>query len=322
MKNTIAQLNKVIGHYMAQIILGMVFVAYFFPLFDLPGQGTIIVIGFAILSFTSSLGTTISDFINRLKNPWLSVYLLLLVHVMCPFVAFLLGHIFYPQDQAVRLGLLISGSVPMATTSLMWTALSKGSVSLAVLTVSIGALISPIVLPLCFFVTVGKTVALDYVSIILQMLVMATIPSLLGMLFTKFVSETNCDEVATYLNPLSKFVLIFIMYLNISTCLHDFKPSFTTIKLLFVVFIFVSVNYLVGYVGISILQGKTFQERIAGVFCCGLRNNGFAMLIAITYFESAAAIPIVLAVAAQQPIAGVVSNLILRHPDKNAYLLD
>jgi predicted Na+-dependent transporter len=52
-----------------------------------------------------------------------------------------------------------------------------------------------------------------------------------------------------------------------------------------VLFIYVLCNYTVGYIGMSAIKGRTWQERVSSLFCCGLRNNGFALIIAITYFN-------------------------------------
>ncbi|MCO1600674.1 hypothetical protein [Desulfosporosinus nitroreducens] len=54
------------------------------------------------------------------------------------------------------------------------------------------------------------------------------------------------------------------------------------------------------------------------IFNVGMRNTGFGSVIAISYFPATVALPIVLTLLFQQPIAAIVSKIIMKfdHQDR------
>jgi len=308
--------DRFLGKHMAIVIIVMVVLGYVLPMKRYSFQNLLLIVIFGIISFSTATGISFSTFVGQLKKPYLSLYTILLVHMACPVTAFLLGHIFYPGNMDVRTGLLISASVPMAATTLVWTAMSRGEVSLSILTVSIEAIIAPAIIPLCLWVVLGKAVELNYIDMIIQLLFMVTIPSFIGMWVRNYAGEAKINRVSVYLNALSKCLMLMIAYINSSSSLPGFTFSLSTIKLLLVIFLFVLSNYSVGFFGMSVFKGRTWEERVAGLFCCGLRNNGFAMIIALSYFEPATAIPLAFVMIVQQPFAGVMNRIILKRKEK------
>ena len=312
LRDKLIKLDSAIGANMVQMSLVVILLSYLFPLPSTPWDTGIVMTAFAIISFNSSINTTFTEFFGRLKTPCLSGYMLFLTHVVCPCIALVLGYVFYRGDEAVRAGLLISSAVPVATTSLMWVAVSGGAVSLAILTVTINALLSPIIIPLSLFITMGATIELNYAELIVKMMVMTTIPSLLGMSFQNVAGVEKCQKASVYLNLMTKCMMFVILYLSSSTALRGFVPSLSTMKLMFVLLIYILLKFMVGYAGFYVLKGKTLEERIAGIFCCGLRNTGVAIIIAVSYFEPDAAIPLIFTMVLQQPVAGLISNVIVK----------
>lgn len=322
MGKTAKMLDKFLGKYLVALMLVMVLLGYFFPWKNNTHQTLLAVIFFGVISFSSAISINLSTFIEQIKKPFLSLYMIVLVHLACPIVAWVLGVIFYPGNFDVRAGFLISSCVPMASSCLVWASMSGGSISLTILTLSIEAFAAPVIIPLCLWLVLGKSIALNYTNMILQLLFMVTIPSFIGMWVRDHVGEEKINNASVYLNAVSKIFIIVLIYVNCSASFQGFVADRSTLKLILVLFLYVLCNYTVGYFGMSVIKGRTWEERVAAIFCCGLRNNGFAMIIAITYFNSAAGIPLALSVIVQQPFAGIVSHFLLKQKAKRNALAE
>jgi predicted Na+-dependent transporter len=129
--------------------------------------------------------------------------MILLVHLACPVVAWLLGVIFYPGNFDVRVGFLISSCVPMASSCLVWTTMTGGSVSLTILTLSIEAFIAPAIIPCvygwCWAIHRAQLRQHDFPAAFY-----GYDPSLIGMWIRDFAGAEKVDKVTDYLNLLSK----------------------------------------------------------------------------------------------------------------------
>lgn len=316
MKETAKKLSWFLGKYMVPLMLVMVVIGYLFPWRNIPHQTLLMVVTFSVISFLSSTSISVSSFITQFKKPFLSLYSIMLVHLACPVVAWTLGVIFFPGDFDVRIGFLISACVPMGAASLVWTAMSGGNVSLSILTLSIEAVAAPAIMPLCLWLVLGESVKLNYVSMIIQLLFMITIPSIIGMWVRDYAGEEKINCVSDYLNLVSKFLMIMIVYINCSSSFQGFVVDWSVLKLILVIFLYVLCNYIVGYIGMSVMKSRSWQDRVSALFSCGLRNNGFAMTIAVAYFNPRVGIPLALSVIVQQPFAGAVSFFLIKQKAK------
>lgn len=262
---------------------------------------------FAYLTFITALGSSIKRFFSVLVNPKVPIWILTLVHFMSPVVGWLLGMIFFPNDDFVRTGFLISASIPVAVVSTMWTSITKGNVEVSLVAVTLDTFIGPILLPFFFLLVAGKMIQLDPIQMIGQLLMMVTIPSLIGMLINEY-SKIDFSSFASGLGGLtSKAALFIVIYINSSVTMPKITWGPEITKLLLVVLLLVSCGYLLGFLGSFFLKERTRENTSAMVYNVGMRNISFGMVVALTYFPPAVAIPITLTMLFQQPVASIVA---------------
>ncbi|MGI6684093.1 MAG: bile acid:sodium symporter family protein [Bacillota bacterium] len=318
MLKTITKWNNWLGHRMFFVVLSALLIGFNLPLPKSPWLTLTAVVLFAYMTFVTALETSFKEVMKILHKPWIPLWMLFLIHVGTPTISWFVGLIFYPQDPLIRLGFLISAAIPVAVTSIIWTSLTGGSVPLALVTVTLDTLAVPIILPIFFLITVGEILSIDYFNLILRLLLMVTIPSVLGMLIhdlTQGRFDQFCHTVGGFT---SKAALFLVILLNAAMVAPEIKWNTSLIKLLGVILLLVSCGYFLGFTGSFVLKDRKREIISAMIFNVGMRNIAFGSLLALSYFPPQAVIPVTLAMVFQQPVAAIVSILFRRHVGKAA----
>ncbi|MPN16706.1 hypothetical protein SDC9_164051 [bioreactor metagenome] len=81
------------------------------------------------------------------------------------------------------------------------------------------------------------------------------------------------------------------------------------VKILLVTLLIVSAGYFVGFLGSLILKERTRETVLTMIYNVGIRNNACGLVLALSYFPPAAAIPITLSILYQQPLATIIPHL-------------
>jgi predicted Na+-dependent transporter len=264
---------------------------------------------FAYMTFVTSLGTSFKSFIQVLAKPWVPLWALLLIHIMTPLTAWILGILFYADSPQIKLGLLVGAAIPVGVTSIIWTALTKGNIPIALVSVTLDTLIVPVLLPVYYTLIVGQSVVINYTSLVVQLLLMVTIPSVAGMLFYDWTGGKTASFSRGLGGVSSKLALFIVILLNASLVSPGFNFSFDTIKLMAVVLTMVASGYALGYAGSLCISESSRDMTMAMIYSVGMRNISCGLVIAITYFPTAVAVPIMLGMIFQQPIAAVIPTI-------------
>lgn len=301
--------NSWLGGHMFVGVLSALFLGFLIPLSDAPILNTLAVILFAYMTFVTALGTSLKNFLQVLNKPWVPLWVLFLIHIIVPLVAWAVGLIFYPGDFAMRLGFLISASIPIGVTSIIWTSVARGDVALALVVVTLDTLIVPIWIPTFFSIIVGKTIHIDFWHMLWQLLWMVTIPSIVGMVVndlthSKIVGFSR--SVGGFTAKMSMFAVVFI---NSAMIAPQIQWSPSLVKMLLVLLLLVALGYTLGYLGSLVLRNRQPDKVATMVYNVGMRNISFGSVLAIAYFSPAVAIPVTLAMLYQQPLAAFVSYL-------------
>lgn len=302
----ITAINEWLGKRMFLVVLGALATGYILKVPDSSMVRFLLVALFAYMTFVTSLGTSLKSFIQVLAKPWIPLWALLLIHVVAPLTAWLLGSLFYADAPQIQLGLLVGAAIPVGVTSIIWTAIAKGNIQVALVAVTIDTLIVPILLPAYYQIVVGQAVAINYHSLVIQLLLMVTIPSIAGMLLHDWTGGKTVKFSKGIGGVSSKLALFIIMIFNASLVSPDFVWSLDTIKLMGVVLTMVISGYVLGYVGSLCIRKCPRDMKVAMIYSVGMRNISCGLVIAITYFPPAVAVPIILGMIFQQPIAAMI----------------
>lgn len=309
MKIESAVVNKWLGKKIFLLVLSALVVGYFLKVPDSSLVRFLLMALFAYMTFVTSLGTSLQSFIQVLAKPWVPLWALLLIHIMTPLMAWLLGISFYPDSPQIRLGLLVGAAIPVGVTSVIWTSLTKGNIPIALVSVTLDTLIVPVLLPFYYKLIVGQSVVIDYASLVGQLLLMVTIPSIAGMLFYDWTDGKTASFARGLGGVSSKLALFIVILLNASLVSPSFHLSLETVKLMGVVLLMVASGYVLGYAGSLCISETSRGMTMAMIYSVGMRNISCGLVIAITYFPPTVAVPIMLGMIFQQPIAAVIPNI-------------
>jgi predicted Na+-dependent transporter len=301
--------NSLLGKNMLFIVLGGLLAGAFIPLTDSPVLRRTVIILFAYMTFVTALGTSFKSFLAVLRKPWIPLWVLVLVHVMAPMTAWIVGIIFYPGDPFIRMGYLIGASIPIGVTSIIWISLAKGDLAISLVAVTLDTFIVPVVLPLFFNLVVGKTIGLNYVQMIEELMLMVTVPSILGMLIHDWTKGKVTQFSSSIGGATSKLGLFVVIIINSAMVMPQIQWDISIIKTLFVTFLVVAAGYFVGYLGSFLLKDHSPQSILTMIYSVGMRNNACGLVVALTYFPPSVAIPITLSMLFQQPLASFIFSL-------------
>ena len=302
--------NDFLGRRMFFTVLLALILGFSFPLPRTPFLSTLSVGLFAYMTFITALGTKFRDFIQVLSKPWVPLWMLFLIHGVAPLLAWAIGAVFYPQEFFVRLGLLVSASIPIAVTSIIWTSLAGGDVALALVAVTLDTLIVPVFMPTYFAFIVGETVHLDYVHMLIELLWMVTIPSFLGMGIND-LTRGKLDRFSRSVGGFtSKIALFMVVTINASIVAPEIHWNLSLVKLLSVILLLTVLGYALGFIGSLILKNRNPNTVTAMIYNVGMRNISFGAVLAIGYFPPPVSVPVTLAMLFQQPMAAFVFYLL------------
>lgn len=326
MLDLFSQWNKFLGNQMFFVVLIPLFIGFFYPIETTKSWSMAATLCFTYMTFNASLDTSLKDFVKRLSNPLLPIYELLFIHGVMPFLALVIGLVFYPgpENEFLRLGFILGATIPVGVTSILWSQMVGGDVSLAMVTVTLDTLISPLLLPVFIAAVVGKTIHINTVSLLANLLWMVFIPGLLGMIIHDTTKGAYDKYTHSIGNFASKLCISVVIYVNASAIAPEINWNHSIIKLLMVILIVSCSGYILGFLSSYILKGHKREQMVAMIYNIGMRNNALGVVLAITYFPPAVALPVTLSMLYQQPLAAVVKILVesfykRRHTTKESH---
>ena len=245
----------------------------------------ILPIALAFIMLTLGLGLTGQDFIRVAKQPKDFLVGIFSQVIILPVVAFLLI-IIWPITPELAIGLMIIAAAPGGVTSNILTSFAKGDVALSISLTAIISLLSVITVPFIIFTSlelldfnmINKNISL--LSMALQMFLIVTVPTLLGMVIRKFAANLTIK-----FEPLAKKIslILFIIVLigaifsekeNIVKYFSDAGLITLFLNLLMMVIAF----YLAQFFGTGSKQKKTISIE------CGLQNGTLAIFVGTILF--------------------------------------
>nr|WP_106779301.1 bile acid:sodium symporter family protein [Lysinibacillus timonensis] len=270
---------------------------------------------FAFMTFSSSLSMNFKDVKGFSKYPTIILFTIAFLHIIMPIWAYFLSTVIF-NDQLLTIGYVISASVPTAITSVVWVSISRGNLPLCLSIILINSLLSPLIMPALLHVAVGKTIEIDTLSLIFDLLWMIVIPSLLGISLNQLTKGNIQETLGSKLAPFSKLCIFGVIMINSSAIAPYVKHiTWELVGVIFVVF-FIAVS---GYV-IALVIGHFLWKDIsiikAFVFIGGMRNTAIGVIVATTYFPAKVAMPVVFGMLFQQVLASLFSKVLEKYEQK------
>lgn len=258
---------------------------------------------FAFMTFQGALGNNFKNLAEAFRRPVPMLVTLFVSAVAMPFVAFLLGNLFFGSNQDLVLGIVLEYSVPVAVVSAMWINMFEGDLSLGLATLLVSTVLAPVTIPLTLQLLMGQSVAVDVVGMMRDMLLEIALPALAGMAVNDATRGWGKRELSPVLAPAAKLALVLVILSN-STGVAPYMKNLTPQLVGVIVFIgfFATSGYFWGLL-IARAWGRPRETMITMTFQTGMRNISAGAVIAAEFFPGEAMFPVIIGTLFQQVLA-------------------
>ena len=265
---------------------------------------------FGFMTFVTALKTSWRDLGNIFRKPMALIVIVILQHLLMPFIASFVGEFALKGHQELVAGFILASALPVGITAVIWTGLGKGDVTLSLTSATIDTLLSPLVVTVVMLLFAGQKIEIAYTAMIASLFKMIVIPSILGLT----VHDASCgafnQKYIQYLGPASFFCMCAVIMINTGAAQGAASEMIRKSPILFllsagmVIFGFVS--------GWVLSRLFSFREPVVRscTFCAGIRNTSAGLVIALGHFPVEAGIPILIAMIFQQPVAAIAQRLL------------
>lgn len=210
-----------------------------------------------------------------------------------PFMAYLLGRWFFPEQPYMALGLLLAALLPTSGMTISWTGFAKGNMGAAINMTVIGLTLGSLAAPLYVSFLLGAQVDVDIIKVIQQILIIVFLPMGAGyatrqFLVKKYTLPDFKRRIAPRFPPLSTIGVLGIVFVAMAL---KARTIITSPGLLLAIFIPLLLLYAANFT-LSTIVGKSMFNRgdgIALVYGTVMRNLSIALAIAINAFGEAGA---------------------------------
>jgi ACR3 family arsenite efflux pump ArsB len=253
-----------------------------------------------IMLFFVFLGVNITREDGRLSRARLafSVSAFVINFLWTPVFAFLLAKIFLSGEASLQIGFLMLLVTPCTDWYLIFTGLANGNVRLGASILPPNLILQIILLPVYLFLFMGKTVSIDFATILQSIVIVLVIPLLSAVVVKWLIKRINLSRWFDRFmkrNDDIQFILLCLaivsMFASQGPLLLAHAVVFT--RLIFPLLLFFAVNFF-----LSFWTGKklklAFPDCIPLVFTTLARNSPVSLAIAIFTFPSEPVISLVL----------------------------
>ena len=241
----------------------------------------------ALIMLGLGLGLKVEDFTRVFKAPKDFIVGFISQLIILPIVAYLLIIILKTPPE-IAIGVMIIAAAPGGVTSNILTKFADGDVALSISLTAVISLISIISVPLIIFTSadfLGITNISQNISMIgiaLKMVLVVTVPVILGMIIRKFADSFVASKVEIF----NKLNIVFFIIFFIAAFYEERNNIKSFIMQAGLIALILNVTMMI----IGYYLAKTFASGIKQRKCialeCGLQNGSLAIFVSTQIFGS------------------------------------
>ena len=239
----------------------------------------------ALIMLGLGLGLKVEDFTRVFKAPKDFIVGFILQLIILPIVAYLLIIILKTPPE-IAIGVMIIAAAPGGVTSNILTKFADGDVALSISLTAIISLISIISVPFIIFTSADLfgitniSQNISMVGIALKMVMVVTIPVILGMIIRKFADSFISSKVEIF----NKLNIVFFIIFFIAAFYEERENILSFIMQAGFIALILNITMMI----IAYYIAKTFASGIKQRKCialeCGLQNGTLALFVSTQIF--------------------------------------
>ncbi len=241
----------------------------------------------ALIMLGLGLGLKIEDFTRVFKNPKDFLVGFISQLIILPIVAYLLIIILRTPPE-IAIGVMIIAAAPGGVTTNILTKFADGDVALSISLTAVISLISIITVPFIIFTSADLfgianiSTNISMIGIALKMVLVVTIPVILGMVIRKFADNFIAPKVEIF----NKLNIIFFIIFFIAAFYEERENIISFIMQAGLITLILNITMMI----IAYYLAKNFASGIKQRKCialeCGLQNGTLAIFVSTQIFGS------------------------------------
>ncbi|XEC93340.1 bile acid:sodium symporter family protein [Paenibacillus tarimensis] len=257
---------------------------------------------FAFVTLTMALGCGVEQLRLVASRPLPMLWTLTIAHLLLPLIAYAGGSAIFGAGSPYVIGLVLFTLIPLGVSSVIWVGLSGGSIPLMLSLVVLDSILSPFVVPAGIQLAFGQGIEVNTFSIMTDLALIVVIPTVIGVLLHQLSKGRIGQAVKPVTAPISKLCFVSVVALNASAIApHVAALQADMIKIVPVVIVLVGLCYAAGFAGAVPLRSMEMLTTVS--YATGMRNISLGIVLALGYFSPLTAVPVVLSILIQQPVA-------------------
>ncbi len=259
----------------------------------------------------TSLNSSLSDLTRVFRRPRTILFLLLVLHVILPIPARLLGSLAFATHGELVAGLVLTAAIPVGVTSVMWSGIAGGNIALALSVLTIDNLLSPLILPATLFLFAGSSISFDARRLIIDLVLMVVLPALGGIFLYEVSGGRLHGRIRPVAGPAAKLALGLVLAINLANSKHAVQALTVPLwGILAGVFLLVTLGFVVSRYAAKAVRASR-STVITFAYAGGIRNLSAGIVICMRSFPPLTALPVLLGIFFQQPLAAIFHRLLL-----------
>nr|WP_307719366.1 MULTISPECIES: bile acid:sodium symporter family protein [Paenibacillus] len=271
---------------------------------------------FAFVTLSMAIGCGLGELRQVIRRPGILAWTFVLTHVVAPLAAYCIGTAWLGADSPYVVGLVLFAIIPLGVSSVMWVGMSGGIIALMLALVVVDSALSPLVVPAGIHLLFGTVVDMNTSGMIRDLVLIIVAPTVLGVLLHELSKGRIKGIVQPYTAPVSKLCFVAVVALNaaaIEPYVDQLKHDMVQIIPLSVVL--VALCYALGFFGSMPYRSRELQVTLS--YASGMRNISLGLVLAMGYFNPLSAVPVVLSILIQQPMATLHHYILQRINKRN-----
>ncbi len=241
---------------------------------------------FSLTMFGIGFVLNIEDFVYVFKKFYIVLLGTLAQFLIMPLGGWLVGKIFNLQP-FLKLGFILTGSVPGAMASNIISYLAKADVAYSISLTTTSTFLSPILTPFFTYVYASSFIRIEFWKMFLSILKMVVGPVLIGIM----IKNRFKNKIHMLLNIFPAMSTIFIAFIcGLVVALNKNYISSSSLVILVAVAMLNFWGLGLGYLA-GIIYSLPEQQKRTLAIEVGMQNAGLGAVLALKHFSSETAIP-------------------------------
>lgn len=264
---------------------------------------------FGLMTFFGAMKISWRDMVASLKKPKFILVFALSSYIALPLVTKIVSLLFFNGEDAMGAGFILLRATPTAVVGSIWSGIYSGNMAVSLAILMLDTVLAPFLTPLLFRIFTGAVVEIDSSGMMMSLLAMVVIPFILGLVFNRFFNKEIKEYLGPISNPISKFLLLFIIVINVSQVSSRIidEASWSYLKIGFFAFALAIIGFPVGHYLCKIF-GLDRGETVSITFAVAMRNISASFVLAISFLPPSSSLPIIFSIVFQQTTAALMGH--------------